>query len=683
MAEIVDLTADSPPRAAAEDDAVVARLEAFTGASADSCRAALAAHGNDAEAAAALFAAMPDAPASAADLGAIRRLRDAERAAAPAAPASDADLAAIRRLRDAERAAVPSIKEMKAAISAAGLAVADLVEKSDVVERYQQALAQPAAEASDGDLAAIRRLRDEERGQEPDLAQQLAAARRRRAAHHSARPPVSVTGELKVLTYNVWFEHEETFAKRMAVIARECRNADVVGFQEVTDDSFPYLEAALKRHGFPRLLKQDTPAPYYCCVAAKKSLREVRTTPFRRSMMGRGVLLAVASWGDVDVHVGVVHLESFVGKDQDATVRVERKRQLTAAGAELEKLAGNGLAVLLGDCNWDDTDGAAPLAGWRDAWEEAGYPRAAQYTYDGRANGMLSHRYQNRYDRIFVSGKLAGVSAFELVGTARLPDLTITDRHKRVLPCYPSDHFGALVTLAPAGTKPAANTLTDEQRARAERNKQAALAKKKPADFFAPRKPAKRAKTAVKYRGAAVPDGWELDGDLLVGRFGGDPRAPPWPENAARVAGFDFDDTLSPLDWGTPDAWSHLYEHAPTVVRKLAADGAAIAVISNECLDRYKRLDYLEKKMRDKCSKIGAWAEDVGVPVLALIALSKKDETKYHKSCGDGMWRRACADLGVSGGFYVGDSKDDENLARVAGVPFHHVKAFFERVHAP
>ena len=39
--------------------------------------------------------------------------------------------------------------------------------------------------------------------------------------------------------------------------------------------------------------------------------------------------------------------------------------------------------------------------------------------------------------------------------------------------------------------------------------------------------------------------------------------------------------------------------------RQLAADGHAIVVLSNECLDRYKRLDYLEKKMRDKCSKIG------------------------------------------------------------------------------
>ena len=53
MAEIVDLTADSPPDAPADDSAVVARLELFTGASADAARAALRAHGNDADAAAA------------------------------------------------------------------------------------------------------------------------------------------------------------------------------------------------------------------------------------------------------------------------------------------------------------------------------------------------------------------------------------------------------------------------------------------------------------------------------------------------------------------------------------------------------------------------------------------------------------------------------------------------------
>ena len=91
MAEIVDLTADSPPDAPqpADDSAVVARLELFTGASADAARAALRAHGNDADAAAsALLGSIPDTRATDDDLAAIRRLRDEENASTPPPPST-------------------------------------------------------------------------------------------------------------------------------------------------------------------------------------------------------------------------------------------------------------------------------------------------------------------------------------------------------------------------------------------------------------------------------------------------------------------------------------------------------------------------------------------------------------------------------------------------------------------
>ena len=385
--------------------------------------------------------------------------------------------------------------------------------------------------------------------------------------------------------------------------------------------------------------------------------------------------MAVASWGDVDVHVGVVHLESFVGKEHDAAVRAERKRQLAAAGAELQGRAGTGLAVLLGDCNWDDRDGAVPLSGsdWRDAWEEAGYPRNAQYTYDGRANRMLSHRYQNRYDRVFLFDgsklvcSLARVAGFALVGTARLPDLTITDRHKRVLPAYPSDHFGAVATLAPAGQKPSRRRRLQSRRRNHSRRPRVS-SRRGPRKRRRPRQSstaARRSRTAGS--SSTTRCSWGASEGLRRVRRAS--RASTSTTRSRRSTGA-----------GRTRGRTH-YAHAPRVIQQLAADGHAIVVLSNECLDRYKRLDYLEKKMRDKCSKIGAWAADVNVPVLALVALSKQDETRYHKSQGDGMWRKACEDRGVSGGFYVGDSADDESLARFAGVPFHHVKEFFERMH--
>ena len=104
----------------------------------------------------------------------------------------------------------------------------------------------------------------------------------------------------------------------------------------------------------------------------------------------------------------------------------------------------------------------------------------------------------------------------------------------------------------------------------------------------------------VKYRGAAIPDGWELvDDALLVGRFGGASQS------STQLAGFDFDDTLSPLDWGRPDAWSHLYGHAPRVIRQLHADGHAVAVLSNECLDRYKPVHESNRRGASRTRLIG------------------------------------------------------------------------------
>ena len=50
----------------------------------------------------------------------------------------------------------PSVKEMKAAIAAAGLATADLLERADVEARYAEA--QGAGGERAADLAAIRRL---------------------------------------------------------------------------------------------------------------------------------------------------------------------------------------------------------------------------------------------------------------------------------------------------------------------------------------------------------------------------------------------------------------------------------------------------------------------------------------------------------------------------------------------
>ena len=68
------------------------------------------------------------------------------------------------------------------------------------------------------------------------------------------------------------------------------------------------------------------------------------------------------------------------------------------------------------------------------------------------------------------------------------------------------------------------------------------------------------------------------------------------------------------------------------------------------------------------------------------VALTKLDDDarKFHKAKGAGMWDFALDELGVADkaacnarSCYVGDSDADENLARVAGVRYHHVRDYF------
>ena len=657
---MIDLTNDD-----SNDEApklsLVEQLQSFTGAS-------------EADAAAALAAAQGSLEGAAAAL--LTR-----GSAAPPPPATDDDLSAIRKLRDEQRrddaaraaaAPVPPVPPVPRPTAGSGDPMADFLATAGASE-----IAPPAPTTIDDQMAAIRKLR---------------------AAQYGATAPTApAAGPLKVLSFNVWFEREETFGARMAAIAALAADATVVGLQEVTDDSFPYLRRELGRRGFGTLFRQTSIAPYYCCLASKSTLVGVETVPFPGSRMGRGLLVARAAWPGVgDVLFGVAHLESFVGREVDAAVRAERRAQVARAAATLEaKAAAHGCAaaVLLGDFNWDDSkDGdavAAAGAAWRDAWRDRGSPKASEFTYDGRANGMLKHGFKHRFDRVFVldrakevkeqtldaadASRAIATTGFRLVGTAQVGTRTIQHEKKGTLPMFPSDHFGVEVTLETRAAAPAP----------------APAAKKRPAAanaFFQPRKKAAAAPAAAaatgRYRGAKIPAGWDLrHGCLLVRRWG---AAPPRTE---RLLGFDFDDTLVPLNYARPEPsqWSHLYGHAPAHLRSL--DGATgLAVLSNECLDRLKKVEVLENKLRQKCGRLDNWARDVAVPVLCCVALTKLDDDarKFHKAKGAGMWDFALDELGVADkaacnarSCYVGDSDADANLARVAGVRYHHVRDYF------
>ncbi|KAG8470487.1 hypothetical protein KFE25_008908 [Diacronema lutheri] len=313
----------------------------------------------------------------------------------------------------------------------------------------------------------------------------------------AAAGPSTAPFTFAVLSFNVWFEYEHTFADRMRAIFELVGGAAAVGtrpsalaLQELTPPQQALLRPQLERLGFTSYVEQtDKKNGYWCALATRAPLGPVRDGRWRPfacgSMMSRGLVLGSAHFAAPDdgrgglIVLASTHLESFVGEDMRATVCKMRKAQLAEAGrvleAEVARL-GACAGVLLGDMNWDDTtDGdATKLLGdrWLDGWEAAGRPAGAQYTYDGRVNGMLTHSFRSRLDRCFVwtphaepddaprcTVSLVGKSA---IGRGLTLKKTMRRGGTRTLPLFASDHFGLLVSVeigararAESGAQPA------------------------------------------------------------------------------------------------------------------------------------------------------------------------------------------------------------------------------------
>lgn len=138
------------------------------------------------------------------------------------------------------------------------------------------------------------------------------------------------------------------------------------------------------------------------------------------------------------------------------------------------------------------------------------------------------------------------------------------------------------------------------------------------------------------------------------------------------------------------------------MLRALASRGFSLVVCTNESVDHLKNPAPLLDQLTPKLARLSAWAADVGVPLVVLVAISKKAGVSsaghtLHKqpttSAGNaGMWHVAEALLGAppgggSGGesFFVGDAAgrptdhgdDDKRLAASAGVRFYTEIDFF------
>lgn len=205
----------------------------------------------------------------------------------------------------------------------------------------------------------------------------------------------------------------------------------------------------------------------------------------------------------------------------------------------------------------------------------------------------------------------------------------------------------------------------------------------------------------------SLPQPWRGDATLLACIFGGALRSS---SPVCKIAGFDFDDTLSERkaadgkDKWRSTFWNHRFARSPAMLRALHARGFAIVVCTNESVGHLKNVQPLQSQLAPKCTRVANWAADIGVPILALVATNKKEGTSaaghtLHKQPlstkgNAGMWHVAEELLGVapgdgSGGesFFVGDAAgrdgdhgdDDRRLAASAGVRFFTEREFFER----
>eukprot|EP01063_Lacrimia_lanifica_P035248 TRINITY_DN6679_c0_g1_i2.p1 TRINITY_DN6679_c0_g1~~TRINITY_DN6679_c0_g1_i2.p1 ORF type:complete len:346 (+),score=97.54 TRINITY_DN6679_c0_g1_i2:97-1134(+) len=288
-------------------------------------------------------------------------------------------------------------------------------------------------------------------------------------------PPV---GDLRVVTFNIWFDKIAQAARAQAVvdILKQCK-AHVICLQEVTAAAFATIRADpwVAAHCSivdPQCSHYDT--WYGVAILSTLPVTAAAAWVFSNSGMGRALLAArVAVGGGKEVAVGTVHLESL-------NCPRERAQQVVFSAAALKtmmeqpKVGGvRGMlpafmggssaespapppavgGVLCGDFNFDSdrnfvkNDGqplendvlAKEIPAWRDAWPRL-HPNTPGKTFDTSTNRMLAgHKSEvMRYDRV-LSHTLAP-AAMRLLGT----DPIAAAAPQAI---YPSDHYGLLAVF--------------------------------------------------------------------------------------------------------------------------------------------------------------------------------------------------------------------------------------------
>ncbi|EYU27772.1 hypothetical protein MIMGU_mgv1a007120mg [Erythranthe guttata] len=187
----------------------------------------------------------------------------------------------------------------------------------------------------------------------------------------------------------------------------------------------------------------------------KLPVKSYSCKPFHNSIMGRELCIAEVQMQQPNTALVIAtsHLESPCPRppEWDQMYSNERVFQAKEAVKFLDNNSRN--VIFCGDMNWnDELDGPFPKPeGWLDAWTEL-RPGEIGYTYDTKSNTMLTGKraIQERLDRFLCKLKDFKISGIELIGRDAIPGLFYTNNKNLVLPVFPSDHFGLLLTICPS-----------------------------------------------------------------------------------------------------------------------------------------------------------------------------------------------------------------------------------------
>lgn len=291
----------------------------------------------------------------------------------------------------------------------------------------------------------------------------------------------SVTAELQVFTWNVWFK-DYAFEYRMENILKTVLDLqpDVVCFQEVIPLFANMIHDNIHIQGIYVMSPFDMDVNYGTISLAKMKLNSNFSVMDFPSHQGRNLLLTTFVVNGQSIAVGNAHLESLNNHNV-------REAQLKISYSALEKFD---ISFLVGDFNFDSDMNFGSTAddhvneelennslqkymhNFIDIWphihpcpssplisSESVNSECKGYSYDSSTNGNIAHKRERmRYDRVLIKASSLYSHRIILVGHLPIENAIVGGERKVAVDgdgsiidaaqIWPSDHFGLLYTGA-------------------------------------------------------------------------------------------------------------------------------------------------------------------------------------------------------------------------------------------